>query len=337
MLPLFAQGKSKIAGLAALLVLLAAAGAASLIYGRTEITVSTAVEAFKHYDEESTPHIVLRTERLPRTVIAAVVGASLAVAGALMQALTRNPLASPSVFGINAGAIFFIVLANVVLSVSSLNAMMWFGFTGAAIAAAVVYTLGSIGRDGLTPIKVVLAGTAISALFSSFTQAVLVLDGTGLQEVLFWLAGSVSGRTLEMLYPVLPYMAAGALAALFMGRAINLLLTGDDIAKGMGQNVVLVKTAMGAATVLLAGGAVAVAGSIGLVGLVVPHIMRTWVGNDYRWLIPYSLIGGAVLLLLADVTARLIILPEELPLGIMTALIGGPFFVYIARKGVTKI
>lgn len=224
-----------------------------------------------------------------------------------------------------------------VLSVSSLNAMMWFGFTGAAIAAAVVYTLGSIGRDGLTPIKVVLAGTAISALFSSFTQAVLVLDGTGLQEVLFWLAGSVSGRTLEMLYPVLPYMAAGALAALFMGRAINLLLTGDDIAKGMGQNVVLVKTAMGAATVLLAGGAVAVAGSIGLVGLVVPHIMRTWVGNDYRWLIPYSLIGGAVLLLLADVTARLIILPEELPLGIMTALIGGPFFVYIARKGVTKI
>ncbi|MCM3698798.1 iron ABC transporter permease [Paenibacillus macerans] len=337
MLPLFAQGKSKILGLAALLVLLAAAGAASLIYGRTEITVSTAVEAFKHYDEESTPHIVLRTERLPRTVIAAVVGASLAVAGALMQALTRNPLASPSVFGINAGAIFFIVLANVLLSVSSLNAMMWFGFTGAAIAAAVVYALGSIGRDGLTPIKVVLAGTAISALFSSFTQAVLVLDGTGLQEVLFWLAGSVSGRTLEMLYPVLPYMAAGALAALFMGRAINLLLTGDDIAKGMGQNVVLVKTAMGVITVLLAGGAVAVAGSIGLVGLVVPHIMRTWVGNDYRWLIPYSLIGGAVLLLLADVAARLIILPEELPLGIMTALIGGPFFVYIARKGVTKI
>lgn len=336
-MPLFAQGKSKILGLAALLVLLAAAGAASLIYGRTEITVSTAVEAFKHYDEESTPHIVLRTERLPRTVIAAVVGASLAVAGALMQALTRNPLASPSVFGINAGAIFFIVLANVLLSVSSLNAMMWFGFTGAAIAAAVVYALGSIGRDGLTPIKVVLAGTAISALFSSFTQAVLVLDGTGLQEVLFWLAGSVSGRTLEMLYPVLPYMAAGALAALFMGRAINLLLTGDDIAKGMGQNVVLVKTAMGVITVLLAGGAVAVAGSIGLVGLVVPHIMRTWVGNDYRWLIPYSLIGGAVLLLLADVAARLIILPEELPLGIMTALIGGPFFVYIARKGVTKI
>lgn len=169
--------------------------------------------------------------------------------------------------------------------------MMWFGFAGAAVAAAIVYALGSLGRDGLTPIKIVLAGTAISALFASFTQAILVLDGTGLQDVLFWLAGSVSGRTLEMLYPVLPYMTAAAIVSLFMGRAINLLLTGDDIAKGMGQNVLLVKVLMGVVTVLLAGGSVAVAGSIGLVGLVVPHIMRALVGNDYRWLVPYSIVG----------------------------------------------
>lgn len=170
--------------------------------------------------------------------------------------------------------------------------MMWFGFAGAAVAAAIVYALGSLGRDGLTPIKIVLAGTAISALFASFTQAILVLDGTGLQDVLFWLAGSVSGRTLDMLYPVLPYMTAAAIVSLFMGRAINLLLTGDDIAKGMGQNVLLVKVLMGVVTVLLAGGSVAVAGSIGLVGLVVPHIMRALVGNDYRWLVPYSIVGS---------------------------------------------
>lgn len=215
--------------------------------------------------------------------------------------------------------------------------MMWFGFAGAAVAAAIVYGLGSLGRDGLTPIKIVLAGTAISALFASFTQAILVLDGTGLQDVLFWLAGSVSGRTLDMLYPVLPYMTAAAIVSLFMGRAINLLLTGDDIAKGMGQNVILIKVLMGIVTVLLAGGSVAVAGSIGLVGLVVPHIMRALVGNDYRWLVPYSIVGGAILLLSADVVARLVIMPQEVPLGVMTALIGGPFFVYIARKGVTKI
>lgn len=337
MFPLFIQTRSKVYGLIALFLLLVAAGAASMIYGRTEITVSTAVEAFVNYDQASVEHIVLHTERLPRTIIATVVGASLAVAGALMQALTRNPLASPSVFGINAGAIFFIVIAIVSLSVTSLNTMMWFGFAGAAIAAVLVYSLGSIGRDGLTPIKIVLAGTAITALFSSFTQAILVLDGTGLQDVLFWMAGSVSGRTLDMLYPVLPYMSVAALIALFMGRSINLLLIGDDIAKGMGQNVLMVKSLMGVVVVLLAGGAVAVAGSVGLVGLVVPHIMRTLIGNDYRWLIPYSLVGGAVLLLLADVVARLIIMPQEIPLGVMTAIIGGPFFVYIARKGVTKI
>ncbi|MDP9702394.1 iron complex transport system permease protein [Paenibacillus intestini] len=313
------------------------AATASMILGRTPITFHMLWDAVQSYDETLVEHVVLLTERLPRTIIAAVVGASLAVAGGLMQALTRNPLASPSVFGINAGAIFFIVIAVVVLSVSSLTTMMWFGFAGAAISAAIVYGLGSLGRDGLTPIKIILAGTAISALFASFTQAILVLDGTGLQDVLFWLAGSVSGRTLEMLYPVLPYMAVAAVVSLFMGRAINLLLTGDDIAKGMGQNVLLVKVMMGIVTVVLAGGSVAVAGSIGLVGLVVPHIMRAFVGNDYRWLVPYCFLGGAILLMSADVVARLVIMPQEVPLGVMTALIGGPFFIYIARKGVTKI
>ncbi|WP_440116610.1 FecCD family ABC transporter permease [Paenibacillus sp. QZ-Y1] len=337
MFPLFTKASAKIYGLAGLFILLLLACLASMILGRTHITFQMAWDALQFYDESSVEHVVLLTERLPRTIIAAVVGASLAVAGGLMQALTRNPLASPSVFGINAGAIFFIVVAIVVLSVSSLTTMMWFGFAGAAVAAAIVYGLGSLGRDGLTPIKIVLAGTAISALFASFTQAILVLDGTGLQDVLFWLAGSVSGRTLDMLYPVLPYMTAAAIISLFMGRAINLLLTGDDIAKGMGQNVLLVKVLMGIVTVLLAGGSVAVAGSIGLVGLVVPHIMRALVGNDYRWLVPYSIVGGAILLLSADVVARLVIMPQEVPLGVMTALIGGPFFVYIARKGVTKI
>ncbi len=337
MFPLFRQGKSRLAGLLMLLLLLILAAIASMIYGRTSITYAVAIEAFTHYDHQSVAHVVLHTERLPRTIIAAVVGAALAVAGAMMQALTRNPLASPSVFGINAGAIFCIVIGVVVVSVDSLTTLMWFGFAGAAISAVIVYLLGSIGRDGLTPIKIVLAGTAMTALFSSFTQAVLVLDGTGLQDVLFWMTGSVSGRSLEMLYPVLPYMAIAVIIALSMGRAINLLLTGDDIARGMGQNVLVVKLLMGLVTVLLAGGAVSVAGSVGLVGLVVPHLMRALVGNDYRWLVPYSLLGGGILLLLADVTARLVIMPSELPLGVVTALIGGPFFIYIARKGVTRL
>ncbi|MFD1887793.1 FecCD family ABC transporter permease [Paenibacillus wenxiniae] len=337
MFPLFRQGKSRLAGLLVLLLIVVLAAVASMIYGRTPITFAVAIEAFTHYDQQSVAHVVLHTERLPRTIIAAVVGAVLAIAGAMMQALTRNPLASPSVFGINAGAIFCIVIAVVVLSIDSLTTLMWFGFAGAAISAVIVYLLGSIGRDGLTPIKIILAGTAMTALFSSFTQAVLILDGTGLQDVLFWMTGSVSGRSLQMLYPVLPYMAIAVIIALSMGRAINLLLTGDDIARGMGQNVLVVKLLMGLVTVLLAGGAVSVAGSVGLVGLVVPHLMRALVGNDYRWLVPYCLLGGAILLLLADVTARLVIMPSELPLGVVTALIGGPFFIYIARKGVTRL
>ncbi|WP_010277784.1 FecCD family ABC transporter permease [Paenibacillus senegalensis] len=337
MSPFLASTKKKWYGMLAAVGLMAAAFAASLLFGRTPMTVAIVIEAFTNYDSSSIEHIIIHTERLPRAVIALIAGASLAVAGALMQALTRNPLASPGVFGINAGAVFFIVLAVVLFKVSALDQLMWYGFLGAAVSAVIVYALGSIGRDGLTPIKIVLAGTAITALFVSFTQAILVLNEAGLQDVMFWLAGSVSGRSLDMLLPVLPYILIAGVIALFMGRAVNLLITGDDIAKGMGQNILLVKIVMGILIVLLAGGSVAVVGSVGFIGLVVPHLSRAFVGNDYRWLIPYSGVLGMVLLLTADVVARLLIMPAEVPIGVMTALVGGPFFIYIARKGVSKL
>jgi len=337
MFQLFLKTQMKFFGLGMILLLLIVAFISSIIFGRTPITLDHAIGALLYYDSSSIEQMIIQTERLPRAVITTMVGASLAVAGALMQALTRNPLASPSVFGINAGAIFFIVIAVVFLSISSLVYVMWFAFLGATISAMIVYLLGSIGRDGLTPIKIVLAGTAITALFISLTQSVLVLNETGLQDVLFWLSGSVSGRTLEMLLPVLPFMLFAGVIAMFMGRAINLLTTGDDIAKGMGQNIFIVKISMGIIIVLLAGSSVAVVGAVGFIGLVVPHIARAFVGNDYRWVIPYSAVLGAVLLLSADVVARLVIMPREVPIGVMTAFIGGPFFVYIARKGVSKI
>jgi len=337
MFQLFLKTQMKFFGLGIILLILIVAFISSIIFGRTPITLEHAIEAFLYYDSSSIEHMIIQTERLPRAVIATMVGASLAVAGALMQALTRNPLASPSVFGINAGAIFFIVIAVVFLSISSLVHVMWFAFLGATISAMIVYLLGSIGRDGLTPIKIVLAGTAITALFISLTQSVLVLNEAGLQDVLFWLAGSVSGRTLEMLLTVLPFMLFAGIIAMFMGREINLLATGDDIAKGMGQNIFMVKIYMGIIIVLLAGSSVAVVGAVGFIGLVVPHIARAFVGNDYRWVLPYSAVLGAVLLLSADVVARLVIMPREVPIGVMTAFIGGPFFVFIARKGVSKI
>ncbi|TDQ36572.1 FecCD family ABC transporter permease [Aureibacillus halotolerans] len=323
-------------GLTGLICLFACAFAASLLFGRTPLTLSSALGAFTAYDETSIQHVVIHTERLPRSIIGAVIGASLAVAGGLMQALTRNPLASPSLFGINSGALFFVVVATIFWSITSLTHLMWFAFLGASLAALVVYGLSSLGRDGLTPMKMVLAGAALTALFSSFTQAILVFDEVGMQDVLFWLAGSVSGRPLEMLLPVLPFISVSIIIALLMGKSINLLASGDDVARGLGQNIALVKISMGILIVLLAGSSVAVVGAIGFIGLVIPHIARFFTGNDYRWVLPFSALMGAILLLCSDVVARLIIIPQEVPIGVMTACIGGPFFLYLARKGVTK-
>lgn len=308
----------------------------SIAYGKTSIPFQLVYDAFFHYDESITEHIIVTTSRLSRAVIACVIGASLAIAGALMQALTRNPLAAPDIFGINAGAIFFIVFAATFFSVDSLVHYMWIAFLGAGVAGVSVYFLGSLGRDGLSPIRIVLAGAAITAIFVSFTQGLLVIDEQGLQSVLFWLAGSVAGRSMDMLLPILPFMISSIVITLFLGRSINILMSGEDIAKGLGQNTLLIKIVIGVIVVILAGGSVAVAGSIGFIGLMVPHMVRGFVGTDYKWIIPYSALVGGTLLLLADIVARFIIMPQEMPIGVMTAILGTPFFIYIARRGVIK-
>lgn len=316
--------------------LLMAALFASLAYGATEISWKDVADSFVQYDDSSNAQVIVQTSRMPRTFIAAAVGASLAIAGALIQAVTRNPLAEPNVLGINYGASFFVVLAVTVLSVSSMASMMGFAFMGAALGAAVVYLLGSIGRDGLTPIKIILAGAAVSALFSSFTQGLLVMNEQGLNDVLFWLTGSVAGRTMEMLSGVWPYMAACWVASLLIARHINVLTMGDDTAKGLGQRTLFVKIVCGILICVLAGTSVAVAGPIGFIGLVIPYVARFFAGVDYRWILPYSAVLGAILLVLADIAARFVVMPEELPVGVMTAFIGIPFFIAIARRGLEK-
>lgn len=333
MKPLLHRTPWKAAGLGFGFFLFVVAFILSVALGTTNIGFPTAVESFFRYDPASNEHVIIQTTRLPRAVFAALIGGNLAVAGALMQALTRNPLASPSIFGINAGAVFFVVMALMLLPVSSVDQLVWFAFLGAGASAMIVYFLGSLGREGLTPLKIVLAGSAMTALFSSFTQGLLVLNETGLQNVLFWLAGSVAGKDMDGLTAVLPYMLAAGVAALALAQPVNILSSGEDVAKGLGQRTNLVKALIAVAVVLLAGSSVAVAGSIGFVGLVIPHIARFLVGIDYRWIIPYSAVLGAILLLLADIAARFLIMPGEMPLGVMTGLIGVPFFLYIARKG----
>ncbi|HAQ07702.1 MAG TPA: iron ABC transporter [Bacillus bacterium] len=320
------------AGLFISIILILFLSWASIVYGYTETSWRTAINAFTSFDG-SNEHIIIQSVRLPRALIAASVGASLAIAGTLMQTLTKNPLASPGIFGVNAGAGFAVVVAVTIFSISNLQAFTWISFLGAAVAAVSVYVIGSAGREGLTPMKLTLAGAAMTAMFASFTQGLLVLNEAALEQVLFWLAGSVQGRKLETLIGVLPYLGAAWTAAILISPKMNVLSMGEDVAKGLGLNTGLVKLGAGAIIILLSGGSVAVAGPIGFIGIVIPHLTRAVVGIDHRWVIPFSGIFGGMLLLAADIAARYILMPQEIPVGVMTAMIGTPFFIYIARKG----
>ncbi len=305
----------------------------SVRYGLTNTTWQTVYAAYTS-PENVTEHLVIRTTRVPRALLAAVVGSSLGIAGAVAQVLTRNPLASPGTFGINAGAAFFVVLAIAFMPARSMTTMTSFAFLGAAIAAGLVYLLGSLGS--LSPLQVTLAGAATAALFFTMTQGLIAGHEARLNDALYWMAGSVAGREPAHLLAVLPFLAAGWAVAWALGRSLTALLMGEDVARGLGQRTALVKALAALVIVVLAGGSVALAGPISLVGLVAPHVARYLVGIDQRWAIPYAALAGATLLLLADVGARFFVAHQEVPVGVVTALIGAPFFVYLARRGVAE-
>ncbi|WP_055745520.1 FecCD family ABC transporter permease [Brevibacillus choshinensis] len=325
----------KILGVAGAFVLLAYLSYASLIFGVIDTSWQTAIDAYTHFNGTN-EHIVIKEVRVPRVLNALTVGFCLGIAGTLLQSLTRNPVADVELFGLNAGASLFVVFAVTFAGISSLTEFTWISFLGAAVAGLIVYMLGSLGRDGLTPVKLVLAGAAITALASSIRHGMMVLNEKATDEILFWLSGSVGGRKLEYLATVFPYMVIAWIAAFVLARPIQTLLMGDDVAKGLGQRTLLVKIATGVVIVLLSGCAVAVAGPIGFVGLVTPHLARYLVGIDTRWIMLYSGLLGSILLLMADIAARFIAMPAEVPIGVMTALIGIPFFIYVARKGLDK-
>ncbi|UYG06699.1 FecCD family ABC transporter permease [Halomonas sp. M4R1S46] len=323
---------SRVAGLLLGMALVAAAFAASVMLGTTEIAPPTFAQALVHYDPVRVAHIIIRTERLPRAVIAALVGASLAIAGALMQTMTRNPLASPGILGINAGAMFFVVIAVSLLPLHTPADYVWAALLGALVAAGLVAML-SRGRQGeLSPLRVVLAGVAITAMFVSFSQGLLIIDRQSFESVLYWLAGSVSGRELSLVVPLLPLFGGALLLCALLVRHANALMLGDDMVKGLGMRAGTIKLLLGLVVILLAGSSVALAGMIGFVGLIVPHMARGLFGVDHRWLLPACALLGASLLLLADVASRFLMPPQDVPVGVMTALIGTPFFIYLARR-----
>ena len=319
-------------GLVAALAAVAGTVLASLAIGALDVPLSEVLAALTASDD-SDAHVVVTELRLPRTEVGLLVGAALGAAGALMQGVTRNPLAEPGILGINAGAAFAVVLAIFLLGVSSIAGYTAMALLGAAGAAVAVSLLGASGRDGATPVKLALAGAVLTALLVSLTSAVLVFDAQTLDEFRFWIVGSIAGRDQAVVLGVLPVILTGLVVALAAARRLNALALGDDVARSLGQRVEHVRAFAALGFVLCAGGAVAAAGPIAVLGLTVPHVARALVGPDYRWIVPYSMVLGALLLLAADVAGRVVARPAEVEVGIVMAVLGAPFFIVLVRRG----
>jgi iron complex transport system permease protein len=305
---------------------------ASIAIGSRQIPLGTVLDALADPSAADDEHIVVRSLRVPRTVAGLLVGVALGLAGAVMQGVTRNPLADPGLLGVSAGASFAVVLGISVLGVGSALGYIWFAFAGAAVASVVVYTLGAIGRGGATPVKLALAGAAVTSFLLSLTTAMLLMDQSTLDEYRFWAVGSIAGRDPDVIAQLTPFLVVGALMALAAGPVLNSLALGDDVARSLGSRVGLARAFAATAVVLLVGAATALAGPIAFVGLTIPHVARAITGPDYRWVLAYSMVLAPVLLLGSDVIGRVVARPGELQVGIVTAVVGAPFFVLLVRR-----
>lgn len=303
----------------------------SVSYGAVDIDLTTVWQAVIHFNQNVTSHQVIQELRLPRAISAALVGASLAVSGAIMQGMTRNPLASPSIMGVTDGAAFALVLMLAFFPAISNLGLTAAALTGAGIAVVLVFLIGSFSTSGMTPVKLALAGVAIGTMLRS-VSSLISLHFQLEKEMGFWLAGGLAGADWSAVKILLILGVIGLFFSLVISRSITLLSLGDDIATGLGQNNLIIKIIGVLAVLILTGAAVSVAGSIGFVGLIVPHITRFIMGTDYRWIIPASAAFGALLLVLSDITSRLVNAPFETPVGAITSIIGVPFFLYLARK-----
>lgn len=269
-------------------------------------------------------------ERISRTLLGLLAGAALGLAGAVLQALTRNPLADPGLLGINAGASAAVVTAITYFGVTSLSGYVWFAFAGAAAVGALVWFLG--GSRGATPVRLALAGTAVSAALYGYLQAVMIMDGAALSKMRFWTVGSLASATDGTITQVLPFLAVGTVVALLLARPLNAVAMGDDTARALGADLNRTRVLSMAAATVLCGAATAACGPIVFVGLMVPHAVRSFTGPDLRWILPYATVLSPVLLLGADVVGRMVVRPAELQVGIVTAILGGPVFIFLVRR-----
>ncbi|MGP4076714.1 FecCD family ABC transporter permease [Halobacillus sp. K22] len=302
----------------------------SVSLGVTDVQLKTVWDSIFAFDPGVTNHQVIRELRLPRAFAAALVGSFLAVSGAVMQGLTRNPLASPSIMGVTHGAAFALIIALVFFPAMTNLGMTISAFAGAGLAVLIVFGVGSFSKGGLTPVKLALAGVAVGGMLSSLSSAIS-LHFQVAKQMSFWYAGGLTATDWLSVKILLVVGMAGLTLAIFLSRAVTILSLGEDVSKGLGQNTFVVKSLGVVVVFLLTGAAVSVAGTVGFIGLVIPHMTRALVGTDYRLIIPVSAVLGGLLLVLADIGARLVNAPFETPVGAITACIGVPFFLYLAR------
>jgi iron complex transport system permease protein len=326
-----ARRARRIAGLAVLVLMLGLAVLASVMVGARALSPDTVWRALTA-TAGGEADIIVHEIRLPRTALGVLAGVSLGLGGALMQGHTRNPLGDPSILGVTFGAALAVVLGIALAGVTGVQAQFALAFGGATLAAVIVYAIGSVPGRGPTPITLALAGTAVSWLCYSLVSGLVLLDQATMDDFRFWRVGSLVGRDPDIVPQLLPFVVAGTFLALTNASALNALALGEDTARALGHRVGRARVAGLLAVTLLTGATVAACGPIAFVGLIVPHVARGVVGADHRWLLPYSALMGAVLLLSADVLGRFLAPPGELQVGVVLALLGAPFFIYVVRR-----
>ncbi|GAA2518426.1 FecCD family ABC transporter permease [Winogradskya humida] len=318
-------------GLLLCLVLLGVVCLLSIALGTRNISPHTVWDAFFHYADTDDQSIV-RELRVPRTILGLLAGVAFGLSGAVIQAVTRNPLADTQVLGINAGAALFVVVAVGLLGLTNLHQYMWFGFAGVAFALTMVYLLGSAGRAGATPVRLTLAGIALGAVMDGISSGIRLIRPRAFDYLRFWDVGSLAGRPADVALTIAPFVLAGVLLALLVARSLNAVALGDDLARTLGASVGRTRILATVSVMLLTGAATAAVGPIGFVGLMVPHVVRWIVGPDQRWIFVYTMVLGPVLLLVSDIVGRLVVRPGELRVGVVTAFVGAPVLIWWIRR-----
>lgn len=304
---------------------------ASIAIGSKNIPLGTVLEALFAYDD-SDDHAIIQSLRVPRTIMGVLIGMALGMSGALIQAMTRNPLADPGILGVNAGAAFFVVLGIGLFGLTSISGYIWFAFLGAIVTTVLVYAIGSSGPRGATPVRLTLAGVAVGAVLSGITSGISLLNPSTFDRMRQWRAGSLVAPGFDTLAMIWPFLAIGLLLAFVVARPLNAVALGDDLASALGANIWRTRIITIISTTLLAGAATAAVGPIGFVGLMVPHVARWIVGPDQRWIFSYTLVLAPILLLVSDIVGRVVMRPGELQVGIVTAFVGAPVLILLARR-----